>query len=238
MIVVRGVLLPFLDAVTWGLIKIVHARVSIESRNPNASEREVVRTIVEPLLRLRVWLQHSPQLSGDLTSHGVKIGLSHANNGHVAGTSPLVEHVHVQRGDGLRGRIERMLTVIARTKQPLFFRRDRQEQHRPPRWFTVSERPGQLDQPGGAGGVVGSAVVDLIAGQVLIQTEMVPVRDIHHNFVRHSGSRQPRHHVLRVDGSQRIAHPGLTGHSQFDRSKVARGRFHLLRVKIEPGHLK
>ena len=115
---------------------------------------------------------------------------------------------------------------------------DSQEQHRPARWLTHGEGARQLDQSGSTGGVVGGAVVDLVAGQALVLAEVVPVRHVDDDFVRGAGAQQPRDDVLRVDRPQAVAHPCEPGHTELHRLKIAARRLGLLGLEIEPGHLE
>ena len=112
MVVVGGVLVALLQSVTLGLVDVLHTRVGIEGGNSGPGEGEMVRTVVEPLLRFRIGRQRAAELPCYPGGDVVQFRLPEADDGQVASSSPLVEHVHVERGNGLIGRIERVASVV------------------------------------------------------------------------------------------------------------------------------
>ena len=67
---------------------------------------------------------------------------------------------------------------------------------------------------------------------------MVPVRHVHHDLVGRLGPRQPRHHVLRVDGPQLVPDLQASRHAERNRLERAVRRLLLRRLEVEAGPLE
>ena len=161
-------------------------------------------------------------------------------DGEVARGAVRVERIHVDHADGLGQRIQRVGGVVLRAQQALFLGGDGEEHHRALGLAALARRRGQLDQRGGAGGVVDGAVVDRVAlGVGLADAEVVPVRAVDHGLVRMLAAVDAADHVVRGDhlGVDRVV--GREGLAlQRHRLEVAGLRLLLQRFEIEPGVLE
>ena len=102
-----------------------------------------------------------------------------------------------------------MLHEVARPERSQLLAAERNE-HDGPRGVPAREQPGDLEQRGGAGGVVVGAVVHAagrvgVHGAEAAEAQVVVVRPDHHDFAAQRGRRagQDRHHVAGGRASQR-----------------------------------
>ena len=124
--------------------------------------------------------------------------VAHADDDEIRRAAVRVHRVDVDVGDGLIGRIERVLRVVLRSEQPLFFGGHEHKQNRAPRRFgqrSECTRDGKdLSDPCS---VVASAIVDSIAARIrLADAQVVVVRGVDDGLLRQH----------RIAAGQRAAH--------------------------------
>ncbi len=93
-----------------------------------------------------------------------------------------------------------MFAEIFGAEQALFFRRHSSENHRTAgAGWGLRKYAGELEDNAASGGVVAGTVVDVVAGHVGADAEMVVVRGVHDGFVFQFGVGAGEHgeHVVR-----------------------------------------
>ena len=132
------------------------------------------------LFRLRIGLQSAATLGvGGAFGYLVQGRVPQADDYQITGFAPGVHRIHVEVGQRLHERIERILGIILRSKETFLLGRDAQKENRPlRRGGQPGIGAGQLQKPCTAGGVVARTVEDLVPFQGRIFAEMIPMRGI------------------------------------------------------------
>src|SRR6185503_6950063 len=154
-VVATGVFLALLDAVIRGLAGELDARVRIERRHALLGELEMVRPVIETLLRLGVRAYDTTLRREHARYHVIERRVTKADDAEVMRLSPLVHAIDVDVGDRLRERIQRVARVVLRAHESLLFGGDGKKENRSSRWLRQPlEGPRNLEKPRGAARVV------------------------------------------------------------------------------------
>ena len=124
---------------------------------------------------------------------------------------------------------------MARAEEPLLFGGHREEEDAPPGRARRHERLGERDETGGSGGVVERAVEDVVALDVGVRAEMVPVRGVDHRLRGRLRASQPRHDIVRVDLPVRGFEPETGLDSERDRGEFRTRRRFARLLEVHPG---
>ena len=137
----------------------------------------MVGAVEEALFGFGVGRDGAPLRRRCVSRNVVERGVAEADQCDVARPAPLVDAVLVDLGQSLVERVERVLGVILRAEQSLLLGGDREEEYRALRGsLKFGERLGDFEQGGDARSVVNRAVVNLIARQIVVFAQMIPVR--------------------------------------------------------------
>jgi hypothetical protein len=120
-----------------------------------------------------------------------------------------------------------MLAQILGAQQSLLLRRDCGEKYRAARPILGDAKgASQLEQDAAAGGVISGAVVNVVAGHVWANAEVIVVRGVHYGFVFQFavGTGQHRQHVIRFEMAYAAHHVRLQLRAQVHRMELARAR--------------
>ena len=213
----------------------VITRTERQRRHAALGEREVIGA--EEVAGFRMLVGHVAHAGGLALGDQCieKVRLRAARGREIARDTARAERIHVDHGDRLAERIERLGRVELRTEQALLFRRHREEHDRAIGLRALRERAPDLDQGGDAGRVVDRAVVDRVAVRVrCADAEMVPVAAVDHGLVGALGPLDAADDVARGD---HLAVDAVVGRErralQFHRLEAACLRLLLERVVIE-----
>src|SRR5687767_11740514 len=99
-----------------------------------------------------------------------------------------------------------MFGVVLRSKQTFLFGSDAQKDDGA-FWSgrNFAKRLRDFEQARRAGGVIQGAVVNLIAGEFFVATQVVPMSHVNDMLIGPLRSGDLRDHVLRIDGAELIA---------------------------------
>ena len=237
MVIVGDVVVDELLAVVDGLTDEELAGLRVVGRHAHLREFEVVAAIVRAALGMTLGLHVATLPLGDRHADVVQRRGAEADRFHVGGPAELVGAVHVDVRDRLGERVERVLRVIARAEQALLLRGDGQEQDAAPHALGGRQRLEglcELEEHGGAGGVVGRAIVDLITLQLRVAAEMIPMGRVDHVFGAQLrvGAGEERDDILRGDVADGVVDDERRLRVERDRLEIAAGGGLFQRLKI------
>jgi hypothetical protein len=177
-------------AVAGGLAEDVFAGVGVEGGDALLRELEVIAAVEIALLGLGVGHEDAVGFFQDGGGKIVERRVAVADDLDVARRPDGLGAVDVEIGDGFRERVERALGVVAGAEETFFFGGDGEEKEaalRPGGGREGGVGLGELEEDGGAGGVVEGAVEDLVAGEFGVAAEVVPVGGEDNVFVAVGG---------------------------------------------------
>ena len=168
----------------------VFARVGIECRDPLLREFEVVAAVEITFLRFRIGNKDAVGFLEDRGGEIVEGGVAVADDLDVAGDALGLGAVDVDIGESLFERVKGMGRVVAGTEEAFFFGGDGEEKEAALRTSGGGERGetlGDFEEYGRADGIVGGTVEDLVAGELSIAAEVIPVGGVDDVVVAQQG---------------------------------------------------
>ena len=171
----RVVIFELLFAPTVGVADELRSGVEADRRNACFGERKMVGAVEASLFGSRVERDREVVFLRDLFDRFAERGAFRAEQRDVGRLSQHVHRIEVDVGDGVAKGNERIARVIFRAEQSLLFRRRRDEEDRtfgPDGQRSAGFGDGQ--DAGDAGRVIDRAVVNVIAGLIGANPQVIP----------------------------------------------------------------